>query len=105
MNKGRRQDIDEGGGKRNKGEGEGVFVLGQRDRGLPLDEEEAGVAHRRMAVYKGKMGTSVLGCLILIGLLITGLLYFDRWSLVVRLRRRKWPKPEQTLMASFRNVT
>ena len=26
MNKGRRQDIDEGGGKRNKGEGEGVFV-------------------------------------------------------------------------------
>ena len=36
MNKGRRQDIDEGGGKRNKGEGEGVFVLGQRDRGQVL---------------------------------------------------------------------
>lgn len=61
MNRGGRQDIDKGGGERNKGERGGIFVLGQRDRGLPLDGEEAGVAHRQMAVYKGKMGTPMLG--------------------------------------------
>ena len=29
--------------------------------GLPLDREETDVAHRKMAVYKGKRGNPVLG--------------------------------------------
>ena len=48
------------------------------DKGLPLDREETDIAHRQMAVYKGKKGTpSVrMRCLILVakaGLLTAGL--------------------------------
>lgn len=43
-----------------KGRGGGIFVLGQRDKGLPLDGEEARVAHRAMAVDKGKTGSPML---------------------------------------------
>ena len=32
-----------------------------RDKGLPLDREETDVAHRQMAVYKGKLRNQVLG--------------------------------------------
>ena len=51
-----RQEIeDEGEGEGNKG--------GPRvgDKGLPLDREETDVAHRQMAVYKGKGRKHMLG--------------------------------------------
>jgi hypothetical protein len=37
--------------------------------------------------------------------LIAGLQYFDSHTLVVSLRRRKWPNKGIDLLASFRNVT
>lgn len=38
------------------------------------------------------------------GLLIAGLQYFESWTLVVSLRRRKWSNEEIDLGASFRNA-
>jgi hypothetical protein len=38
------------------------------------------------------------------GLLIAGLQYFDSRTLVVSLRRRKWPNKGIDLVASFKNV-
>ena len=35
--------------------------MSPEDKGLPLDREETDVAHRQMAVYKGKGGNPVLG--------------------------------------------
>ena len=43
------------------GQGEREGYLPRRDKRLPLDREETGLAHRRKAVYKGKMGNPVLG--------------------------------------------
>lgn len=38
------------------------------DKGLPLEREETDGVHRKMVVYKGKMGTGVgVKCLTLIG--------------------------------------
>jgi hypothetical protein len=37
----------------------GVFVL-EHNKGLPLDREETDVAHRQVALYKGKMGNTEL---------------------------------------------
>ena len=39
----------------------GREYLSQRDKGLPLDREETDVVHRKMAVYKSKMGNPVSG--------------------------------------------
>ena len=41
--------------------GKGVCPDWRVDKGLPLDREEAGVAHRKMAVYKGTGRKSALG--------------------------------------------
>lgn len=50
---GKRQETEyEGEGEGKKGEEGGVFVPG--DKGLTLDTEETGMAHRHMVVYKGK---------------------------------------------------
>lgn len=38
----------------------GRFFLGG-GKELPLDREDTDVAHRQMAVYKGKSGSSMLG--------------------------------------------
>jgi hypothetical protein len=52
---------DEGGGKRSKGEGEGVFVLeGEWNKKLPLDREETDVILRKTAVYKGTRVRSLI---------------------------------------------
>ena len=54
-------------GEKDKVEGKGnkrggrVICL-ERGQKLPLDGWETDVAHRQMAVYKGKRGTLVLGC-------------------------------------------
>lgn len=58
-NRGRKETRtgDRGGRRREQREGEGIFVL-VWDKGLPLDREETDVAHRQMAVYKGKRETS-----------------------------------------------
>ena len=56
-----RQEIEEAGEEEgNKGEG-GKRYLSQWDKGLSLDREETDVAHRQMAVYKGKEGNLMLG--------------------------------------------
>ena len=98
-NKGQTLEIEvQGEREGNEGEGGGIFVL--EDKGLSLDREETGVAHRKMVVYKGTRGKPRvrMRCLILIGyvnqvsqsgLLIAGLQYFDSWILVASLRRRK----------------
>lgn len=52
-NKRQRQEIE-----KNKGERAGTFVM-KWDKGL--DRGETDVAHRKMAVYKGKGGNPVLG--------------------------------------------
>lgn len=45
------------------------MVLVPEDKGLPLDREETDMAHKQMAVYKGKGGKDYvrMKCLILIG--------------------------------------
>lgn len=48
-----------------KGEGEGLFVLGGQR--LLLDREGTDVAHGPNGLYKGKGGDPMLGCLIIIG--------------------------------------
>lgn len=53
-----RETEGEGEGGKNKGEGKGHI---SEDKGLPLGREEANGAHRKMTVYKGKMGNPVLG--------------------------------------------
>ena len=68
-----------------------------------------------MAVYEGKRGNPRVRvkCLIFIGhvnkvsqrgLLIAGLHYFDGWTLVVSLRKGKWPNKGIDTVVSFRNV-
>ena len=42
----------------NKGKGTGAFVP-EWDKELPLDREETDVAHKQVAVYKGKGGNPV----------------------------------------------
>ena len=44
-------------GNKKKGQG----YLSQRNKGLPLEKGETDVAHRQLAVYKGKRGNPVLG--------------------------------------------
>lgn len=48
-----------GGRKGTKDRGR-VFVL-EQDKGLPLDREKTDMAHRQMAIYKGKRRNLVLG--------------------------------------------
>ena len=55
---------EEGKGKRKRRKGNGVCVCvcvcvcdNMEDKGLSLDRQETDVAHRKMAVYKGKGGT------------------------------------------------
>lgn len=45
-------------GEEGKEQGREQGYLPWRDKGLPLDREETDVAHRQMAVYKGKRETS-----------------------------------------------
>lgn len=66
--------------------------LGRGKERLSLYSKETDMAHRQMAgfpqntFYKG--GTL---CLILIRHVVAGLQYFDRWTLVLSLRRREYP--------------
>ena len=79
----------------------GKEYLSSREIGLPLNREEADIAHKQMVVYKGKGGKPHVKMKSLIltghvnqvnqrGLLITGVQYFNNWTLVISHRRRKW---------------
>ena len=52
-------DRRQGEGDGNNGKGAEAFVPGAK--GLPLATEEAGMAHRKVVVYEGKMGNPMLG--------------------------------------------
>jgi hypothetical protein len=47
--------------EKGKGRGRGEDVFASEAQGLPLDREEKDLAHRKIAVYKGKRGNPVLG--------------------------------------------
>lgn len=76
---------------------------GREDKWLSLDREEIDMAYRKMAVLKGKKGNPMLGwgTQFESGMLIrwtkgrgVWLLDFntlDSWTLVVNLKRKKWP--------------
>ena len=48
-------------GKGTREKGKGYLSWRETGQGLPLDKEEMIMAHRKMAVYKGKRGNPMLG--------------------------------------------
>jgi hypothetical protein len=51
-----------------KGTGRVGYLPGIKEhKELSLNIEKTDMAHRKMAVYKGKRGNPILGCLIVIG--------------------------------------